>query len=103
MVGTNLRRRTARWAAGPVLAALVVSAGDSTVPPNLVPNGAVHEEGPPPGHTGGFGEPTCQECHSEFDVNASSGALGVEDSPLGGFVHTGEVVSNGTTSAYWKF
>jgi hypothetical protein len=23
-----------------------------------------HADGPPPGHTGGFGEPTCQECHT---------------------------------------
>ncbi len=41
-----------------------------------------HEEGPPLGHTGGFGEPTCQECHSEFDVNTSEGSLGVDGFPL---------------------
>ncbi|HEX9692417.1 MAG TPA: choice-of-anchor V domain-containing protein [Gemmatimonadales bacterium] len=31
--------------------------------------------GPPPGHTGGFGEPTCQACHAGAPVNADGGSL----------------------------
>lgn len=25
----------------------------------------IHAHGPPEGHAGGFGEPTCRDCHSE--------------------------------------
>lgn len=28
-----------------------------------------HIEGPPPGHTGGFGEPSCHVCHDELPLN----------------------------------
>lgn len=28
-----------------------------------------YSDGPPPGHTGGFGEPTCTECHSDRPLN----------------------------------
>ena len=34
-----------------------------------------HREGPPPGHTGGFGEPTCQVCHQEYGLNEGEGSL----------------------------
>jgi hypothetical protein len=34
-----------------------------------------HREGPPPGHTGGFGEPTCHTCHFDNPVDARPGAL----------------------------
>jgi hypothetical protein len=37
--------------------------------------------GPPPGHTGGFGEPTCIICHNEFELNAFGGMLSVEGLP----------------------
>ncbi|HEX7050794.1 MAG TPA: choice-of-anchor V domain-containing protein [Longimicrobiales bacterium] len=30
---------------------------------------------PPPAHTGGFGEPTCQECHFEGEPNEPGGTL----------------------------
>lgn len=42
---------------------------------------AVHASGPPAGHTGGFGEPTCQQCHTEFDLNALGGRLELEGLP----------------------
>lgn len=47
-----------------------------------VPDGAgkSHAEGPPPGHTGGFGEPSCLACHTEFDVNVG-GSLTLEGLP----------------------
>jgi len=31
--------------------------------------------GPPPAHTGGFGEPTCYACHMETEPNTGTGAL----------------------------
>jgi hypothetical protein len=38
-------------------------------------------DAPPPGHTGGFDEPTCQECHFEAEVNAGGGRLRLEGVP----------------------
>jgi hypothetical protein len=38
-------------------------------------------EGPPDAHTGGFGEPTCRECHGENALNVPGGILGVEGVP----------------------
>ncbi len=36
----------------------------------------VRPEGPPPAHTGGFGEPTCRACHSDGDpLGAPDGSL----------------------------
>jgi len=37
--------------------------------------GAYEPENPPAAHTGGFGEPTCQECHFDSDVNAGRGTI----------------------------
>jgi hypothetical protein len=37
--------------------------------------GAAHADGPPPGRTGGFGEPTCQECHQGNALNQAPGQL----------------------------
>ena len=39
--------------------------------------GPVYREGPPPAHTGGFGEPLCSECHFGAAVNAEPGSLAV--------------------------
>jgi hypothetical protein len=36
-----------------------------------------HVVGPPPGHTGGFGEPTCIECHIGSELNAPGSTLEV--------------------------
>jgi len=38
-------------------------------------------EAPPVAHSGGFGEPTCQACHFEADVNAGKGALALTGVP----------------------
>lgn len=38
-------------------------------------------EGPFPGFTGGFGEPTCQQCHFGNDVNAPGGKLTLSGLP----------------------
>ncbi len=48
-------------------------ASDAVVPP--------HADGPPPAHTGGFGEPTCLECHSDFGLNESGGRLTLDGPP----------------------
>jgi hypothetical protein len=40
-----------------------------------------HADGPPAAHTGGFAEPTCQECHIGGELNALGGQLGVEGLP----------------------
>ncbi len=35
-------------------------------------------DAPPPARTGGFGEPTCHECHFDGDVGAGNGALALD-------------------------
>lgn len=40
-----------------------------------------YDDGPPPAHTGGFGEPTCAACHDDNPVNADGGALRLEGLP----------------------
>lgn len=42
---------------------------------------AAYPEGAPPGHTGGFGEPTCQQCHADGPLNAPEGTLELEGVP----------------------
>ena len=43
--------------------------------------GHAYEDGAPPGHTGGFGEPDCSACHSGFETNAPAGELSVDGLP----------------------
>ncbi len=55
---------------------------------------ATHPENPPPAYTGGFGEPTCAECHFDSDVNAGGGTLSVHGLPdriLAGSTHSIEI------------
>lgn len=40
--------------------------------------GSPYRDGPPPGHTGGFGEPVCDECHFGAPLNDSTGTLALE-------------------------
>ena len=42
---------------------------------------AAYREGPPPAHTGGFAEDTCQACHFDNDVNEALGSLMLEGVP----------------------
>ncbi len=44
------------------------------------PAGA-YEDGAPPGHTGGFGEPDCGACHSGAGTNPPGGELAIEGLP----------------------
>ena len=37
--------------------------------------------GPPPRHTGGFGEPTCRACHSDAGLNEPGGVLTIDGAP----------------------
>jgi hypothetical protein len=43
--------------------------------------GLGYEDGAPPAHTGGFGEPDCSACHSDSEKNAPGGSLQVEGLP----------------------
>lgn len=40
-----------------------------------------YEDGAPPGHTGGFGEPECSFCHSDRETNPPDGRLAIEGLP----------------------
>ncbi len=42
---------------------------------------AAYGDGPEPGSTGGFGEPTCASCHVDAPTNGAAGALGLEGLP----------------------
>lgn len=48
---------------------------------------ARYGDGPPPGHTGGFGEPSCRRCHFDAGENEPPGTLtlrGVPETCAGG-------------------
>ncbi|HXF95129.1 MAG TPA: choice-of-anchor V domain-containing protein [Gemmatimonadales bacterium] len=49
--------------------------------PPVAPAGRPYADGPPPGHTGGFGEPTCTACHAENPLNAPGGTLSLAGLP----------------------
>ena len=42
-----------------------------------------YSDGPPPAHTGGFGEPTCRACHFDAPLNDAGGRLTLEGLPKG--------------------
>lgn len=58
-----------------MLAGLVAGVGMLTLP-------AVFPDGPPPGRTGGFGEPTCQVCHADASVNVWGHGLSMGSLPM---------------------
>jgi hypothetical protein len=52
-------------------------------------NARATRDRPPPAHTGGFGEPTCQSCHDDLPANRGPGTLritGIHD----GLFHPGQ-------------
>lgn len=57
------------------LAAVVTAAGTGRV------HGRTYPVGAPPGHTGGFGEPTCQACHFGAELNEPGGSLEIAGLP----------------------
>ncbi|MYH09654.1 MAG: hypothetical protein F4143_05925 [Gemmatimonadales bacterium] len=64
-----------------IVAVAAIPAGDSGAGPHdAAPHWAhapPHIEGPPPGHTGGFGEPTCATCHFGAPLNEPGSTLEV--------------------------
>ena len=59
-------------------AALALVGAAAAVPGFHAPGAtAFHAGAPPVGHTGGFGEPTCLECHLGSDLNAFGGRVSV--------------------------
>lgn len=42
---------------------------------------AAYLDGPPPGHTGGFGEPTCRACHVEGPADGAAPSLALLGAP----------------------
>jgi hypothetical protein len=50
--------------------------------PALAGGVPLNVDGPPPAHTGGFGEPTCAACHAGEPLNTPPGALSVDGLPL---------------------
>ena len=67
-----------------MIAGALVSAGASASPSGgdgRPAPGVMHAEGPPLGHTGGFGEPTCRICHAEYDLNLPGGSVRLEGWP----------------------
>ena len=47
----------------------------------LIAAAAPYSQGPPPSHTGGFGDPTCQACHVGGALNDPAGSLSVSGLP----------------------
>ena len=66
---TRSRGLAASLGAAGLAALLWAAAADGAARP------ALHADGPPPGHTGGFGEPTCRECHVGSPLNAPGSTL----------------------------
>lgn len=68
------------WTGVPLVAAVLLVGADAG---SGVYSAHGYRDGPPPAHTGGFGEPTCQACHTGNDVNATGGELRVSGVPDG--------------------
>ncbi|HSJ15599.1 MAG TPA: hypothetical protein VK939_14345, partial [Longimicrobiales bacterium] len=62
---------------GPI-AALLVCVGTAAAAA-AIPRASVH--GPEPGHTGGFGEPTCRACHFDGPENPVDAAVTLSGLP----------------------
>jgi hypothetical protein len=63
-----------------------------------------HPDEPPPGHTGGFGEPSCHVCHAEYELDVDGirvALMGVPEVAEPGSVHRVAVVlqAEGTVKA----
>jgi len=62
-----------REIAAPVVLLLGVAVAGLTV--------SAYRDGPPEGHTGGFGEPSCQACHFGGELNEAAGTLEIRGLP----------------------
>lgn len=74
-------RALALLALATVIAAAAVHAGDVPAAGSALERSEPQD--PPPAHTGGFGEPTCQECHFDAGLNEGPGTLQVSGLPDG--------------------
>ncbi len=68
-----LSRSAAFWSLPAALVLAGASLGSGAVP--------LFKTGPPPAHTGGFGEPTCRACHSDAGLNEPGGELQITGAP----------------------
>jgi hypothetical protein len=64
--------------------AAVAAAGAFATRDVIAANGAHADlrDAPPPAYTGGFGEPTCQACHFEAEVNTGKGKVLLRGAPV---------------------
>ena len=58
--------------------AFVAAAGASALAASVLP---LSVTGPLPGHTGGFGEPTCRLCHYDYDLNEPGAGMRLDSLP----------------------
>jgi hypothetical protein len=80
--GRSVSRR--RLALGVLTAAIgagafAIGAGDASATRVRV-HGVMRDQ-PPLAHTGGFGEPTCRECHFDGDLNDPAGSVTIDGIP----------------------
>lgn len=66
-----MRRRRTGVPAGVAVGALAAAVALGSTAP-------LYRDGPPPAHTGGFGEPLCNECHFGAPLNSDDGSLSVD-------------------------
>lgn len=57
--------------------AVIAAAGTFLLAAASLPN----SHGPLPGHTGGFGEPTCLRCHSDYSLNEPGATIELDSLP----------------------
>ena len=57
--------------------------GSVLFPVLLATAAAGYREGPPPAHSGGFADGTCQTCHFDNNLNNAAGSLMLEGVPAG--------------------
>ena len=75
-------RRTALAAGTLVLLSAAAPGGErGEASGDRPPGGHAYLDGPPPGHTGGFGEPTCVRCHFDAAVDPPEARLEIRGIP----------------------
>lgn len=57
---------------------LVIAASATTLAAKHL---SFHSNGPPPGHTGGFGEATCHACHFDYGLNEGAATIRLDSLP----------------------
>lgn len=74
--GESRARRAAAWSIAASAGALTTTLLAAAPPPETT-----YVDGPPPAHTGGFGDDTCHACHFENDLDAPGGSLAISGVP----------------------